>query len=551
MLYGQVNVPLEFKLASGRPDAVVPDAVDVDVVFADGDGREWTVPAFRKDERAFGVRFAAPAEGEYTWRSACTDADDPGLHGREGRIEIGPYTGANPLYRHGRVRAAADTPTLEHADGEGFLWLADTWWMGLASRLDWPDGFRELAADRARKGFNVIQLVVGPFPDFSATEAAFDPQQANEGGWSWAPGWERINPAYFDQADLRIARLVELGLVPCIVGTWGYYLPTMGVERVRRHWRNLIARYAAWPVVWCLAGETAMPAYPCHGDDAAWERESRIQRDGWTEIARAVRERDPFGNLITTHPSCPSFSRRQLNEPDMVDLDMLQTGHAGYFALPSVVSVLAEAVAERPRIPVLNGEPCYEGIMGGSGPEIQRFCFWASITGGACGHTYGAQGIWAMSSPDEPFRGTTHDWGPGFWQDVMHYDGSRQVGLARKFLLGLPWRRFTPLDQPHLPEGRLGAYVCGDVDAAVICYLPVNCVQPEMLGMLRHPWWGADAAPLTLAPDRSYAASWFNPRTGKRTEIGRATTDAEGLWTPPDKPDKTDWVLVLVADTPA
>ena len=45
------------------------------------------------------------------------------------------------------------------------------------------------------------------------------------------PDYARINPAYFDQADARMAGLVQAGLVPCIVGSWGYYLPIMGIRR--------------------------------------------------------------------------------------------------------------------------------------------------------------------------------------------------------------------------------------------------------------------------------------------------------------------------------
>ena len=71
----------------------------------------------------------------------------------------------------------------------------------------------------------------------------------------------RINPAYFDAADLRIQYLVEKGLVPCIVGCWGYHLPMYGEPAMKKHWRNLVARWGAYPVIWCLAGEGSMPYY--------------------------------------------------------------------------------------------------------------------------------------------------------------------------------------------------------------------------------------------------------------------------------------------------
>ena len=38
-------------------------------------------------------------------------------------------------------------------------------------------------------------------------------------------------------------------MTPCLVGAWGYFMPGMGVEKAQQHWRNLIARYGALPVV--------------------------------------------------------------------------------------------------------------------------------------------------------------------------------------------------------------------------------------------------------------------------------------------------------------
>jgi len=37
--------------------------------------------------------------------------------------------------------------------------------MGLCKRLKWPEGFETLLADRVRKGFSVIQIIAGLYPD--------------------------------------------------------------------------------------------------------------------------------------------------------------------------------------------------------------------------------------------------------------------------------------------------------------------------------------------------------------------------------------------------
>jgi hypothetical protein len=99
--------------------------------------------------------------------------------------------------------------------------------MGLCQRLEWPADFQQLTADRAAKGFTVVQIVAGLYPDMPA----FDSRGANEAGFPLEKNYGHINPAYFDMADLRIQHLVSRGLAPRIVGCWGYFLHFMGVAQ--------------------------------------------------------------------------------------------------------------------------------------------------------------------------------------------------------------------------------------------------------------------------------------------------------------------------------
>ncbi len=144
------------------------------------------------------------------------EPDDTGLHGKRGMIEVTPYTGSNKLLKHGPLRKSGSCTYLEHADGTPFYWLADTWWMGFTTRLEWPASFQALTRDRVTKGFSVVQIVAGLYPDMEP----FDVRGANEAGFPWTYGFENINPSYFDMADLKIAYLVDSGLTPCIVGCW-------------------------------------------------------------------------------------------------------------------------------------------------------------------------------------------------------------------------------------------------------------------------------------------------------------------------------------------
>ncbi|MCZ0939753.1 MAG: DUF5060 domain-containing protein, partial [Caldilineaceae bacterium] len=231
--------------------------VTLDVMITDPDGYELTVPAFWRGEHSWSVRYASGKIGPHHYITRCSDTANDDLHGQEGRIDVTPYDGDNPLMRHGPLRVAEGGRHLEHIDGTPFFWLGDTWWMGLVKRLPWPEGFKRLGADRVKKGFSVIQLVAGLYPDMPP----FDPRGANEAGFPWDEEFNRINPAFFDMADLRIEWLVQNGLLPSIVGCWGYYMDFAGEEKLKQHWRYLVARYGAYPVVWDAAGEALMPHY--------------------------------------------------------------------------------------------------------------------------------------------------------------------------------------------------------------------------------------------------------------------------------------------------
>ena len=259
--------------------------VSLDVVFTTPNNKTLRVPAFWAGGNKWKVRYASPIVGDHHFISECSDAKDKGLHNVTGNVRINAYKGENPFYKHGPIRVAADQRYLQHADGTPFFWLGDTWWMGLCHRLHWPDEVKTLAADRKKKGFNVIQIVAGLYPDMPP----FDPRGANEAGFPWEEKYARIRPEYFDAADQRIEYLVDQGFSPCIVGAWGYFMPLMGVEKAKQHWRYLIARYGALPVVWCAAGEANLPWYLAKG----FPYDDRKQVTDWTEVMRYIRATDP------------------------------------------------------------------------------------------------------------------------------------------------------------------------------------------------------------------------------------------------------------------
>lgn len=216
----EANRMVEFTFESATPYQDPFNEVTLDAVFTEPSGVKRRVPAFWAGGATWRVRYASPVTGVHRFQTECSDTRNAGLHGVRGEVTITPYTGGNPLFRHGPIRIADDRRHFAHADGTPFFWLGDTWWMGLVKRLRWPDDFQQLTADRRDKGFTVIQIVAGLYPDMPA----FDERGLGDNGFPWEKLYTRIRPEYFDAADRRIQHLVEQGLMPCILGTWGYHL---------------------------------------------------------------------------------------------------------------------------------------------------------------------------------------------------------------------------------------------------------------------------------------------------------------------------------------
>ena len=505
------------------------NAIELDAVITDARDRSWRVPAYWAGAHEWRVRFAPPTAGTYRVRSICTDEANVDLHGREVVLEASPGRSDNLLITRGPLRVAPSGRTLEHADGTPFFWLGDTWWMGLCKRWSWPDDFKQMTADRVAKGFTVIQIVAGLYPDMPG----FDERGANEAGYPWEADYARINPAYFDRADERIEWLVQSGLVPCIVASWAYYMLTVGLEKMKQHWRNLIARWGCYPVVWCVAGEIAMPFYL--SQDKATD--SQLQKDAWTRVGHYVRQIDPFHRLVTAHPT--AAARDQVADEAILDFDMLQTGHSDWSSVANTVTLAAREYAREPHMPVINGEVVYEGHMQANWQNLQRMVFWGSVLNGSAGHTYGAGGIWQINTRQQPYgaspHGGTYENTP--WDEAMHLPGSRQLGLGKALLMRYPWWRLAPHPewvQPHwTPENCLLPYAAGIPGELRIVYIPGRF----------YDWSGPTI--LALEDDVRYHAFYFSPINGAEYDLGTAAAGADGAWQAPRVPLAQDWVLVL------
>jgi len=508
----QQNVPIELSVTSTLTYADPYNELVVDALITAPGKKLQVVPAFWDGNNNWKIRYSSPDTGTYNWQIRCNNKKDRSLNKQHGIFQITTYTGSVTLYKKGTITTGPSKRYFQFADGTPFFWLGDTWWKGLCKRIN-REEFRTLASDRKSKGFNVIQLICGPYPD----EPPFDARWANEGGMPYTNDYDHPNPAYFDSADLRIKLLVEAELLPAIVGGWGWHMDKVGVEHFVRHWRYLIARYGAYPVTWIVGGEAG-------GDE-------------WTEVARKLRAMDPYHRLLTMH-SYPGSGRMYVTDESVLDYDMLQTGHGGFFGANSpygawsatasnTVSKIMSAYSKTPSMPVLIGEVTYEGHMQTNGADVQRQQFWSSILSGAAGHTYGAGGIWQMNSDTE--RGAEYEFTP--WFKAMLLPGANQLGMGKRLLERYPWWQFsahpewvdphsTSLNEPHAEwfddSARFAdrgnrwdlPYAAGIAGEVRIIYVPGHYYD-----------WSAPTI-RQLEPGIPYHSFLVDPSSGRRYDLG-------------------------------
>lgn len=540
--------------------------VELDFEFTDPDGRTRIVPAFWDGGRTWRLRYSSAVEGVHRYRSIVRAAEVTGLDDLTGEVTVVGYSGTNSLFLHGAPQVASSGLGLTHADGNPFFWLADTWWSALTARFRWPDIFQTLVDDRAAKGFTVVLLVAGLVPEFIPFSAAM----ASEGGQPFLDqGKGRINPAFYSVADLKVDYLVEKGIVPCIVGGWAHYAGMIGRERVMQHWRYLVARYAAYPVVWCIAGEVNLVGIweglaegrvdfgpqSAPGDAelpadeiAAWLENSKAssaeQVEIWESASALVQQIDPFGRIRTVHPvgsSSEAFTSR-----DSFDLDMLQTGHNGRHSIPESMVRLRESLAHGDK-PVLIGECSFEGIFDSCWQDVQRFLFWSEMLSGAAGHSYGTMAISTFNAKDDQHvplsRVSMH-----YWEDAISWLGAAHVAVGKSILERLEWWNLSPSPEavePHAnPDDWFLCYAATIPDGTIIIYLPGATMTKD------GAWHKFRRLTLKeLRPDVVYRATYVNPRTGLdhssfefRSASEQHVIEASHIW---NAPTGEDWVILV------
>ncbi|MFC1527008.1 DUF4038 domain-containing protein, partial [Candidatus Latescibacterota bacterium] len=534
------------------------------------------------------VRVTATAPGSWHWRGG-SDPEDQGLSGQGGSFEAVEWSEeektANSC-RRGFLRATENGHAFQYADGSPCFLLGDTWWAAGTFRFPWSDGdtpdtprtFPHYVARRASQGYNCIFIIAAlpswaddglpasldsddgtvlrrAWPETDTGHAKTMQDEAGDTPFEFpgrVPGYEgsvpdldRINPRFFRGLDRKIDYLNAHGMMPFVEATrrdigqvWkGYH-----------DWPGSYARYIQY--VWSRYQANNCLLSPIHYDSGA----ASVPAPDWNEAANAVVDAfgtPPFGTPIGVNSHGSSLMNfGHTNEARW--LSFHQTGNArrDHYSY----SLLTEAYNSNPPVPVLNGEPHYEGMRhretsgwyhgdldlacspSDEGARYVRSAAYGSVlSGGLAGHVYGAGGweggLWRA---DVEEASPVHIW------EAMEWPGGGQMRHVRSFLMseGDRYRELVPSPQLLSPN-RDGPVVGFDGWA----YCAALLGRGLLLAYLERGTPVTKAVQLPLGT--AYEGMWFDPRIGEWSDPWRVRTQSDGELPLPGKPTDGDWALKL------
>ena len=327
-----------------------------------------------------------------------------------------------------------------------------------------------------------------------------------------------LNPDFFKNTDERIQYIVNNGLVADLGLDWGRQLMPGMVDEYNRFAEYINARYGAYPVMWYGAGEARTG-----------------NTDAWIEVARHMKEIDSYNHVNTIHNDWDNVDYSMYcDDLSWQDTNYTQTGHIE----PRFrdLDFWLEIYNREPVKPFIEGEADFENINGMES-YLTREIYWKTVMAGSAGFVYSAEGLW-QSTWD--YNDTWQVWGesPIPWYIALDKEAGRQLPYMKQFLEKLPWWELSPNADAviwnNAPEGSRQPYQKSNKDASVvIAYIPSNTYAYNGTAKLK--------------PNSSFAAKWYNTRTGEYTLIDdNIVTNQSGEWTIPNTPDySTDWAISI------
>jgi hypothetical protein len=194
--------------------------------------------------------------------------------------------------------------------------------------------------------------------------------------------------------------------------------------------------------------------------------------------------------------------------------------------------------------PVLDGEPIYEDHpvsfdakkLGHSiASDVRRPLYW-DLFSGAFGHTYGHHSVWQMWTPARtPINNPLMP-----WTEAINQPGAVQMQYGRALMESRPFLTRIP-DPDVIVTGAVPTSVPGAGRYRFVSTRDASGSYAMVYAPIGRPF----TVRMAVITGPSVKAWWFNPRTGQATALGTFANTGERTFTPPDKGEMLDWVLVL------
>lgn len=536
-LDSQTWVAVEISYESEKKYADPFNDADVDLILA-GNGVKYTIPGFWDGGNTWKIRFACPSEGEWLFKTVCTDEENASLNGRTGKVICKEYDGESEIYRHGFVTTTYGKKYMTYDDGTPFFYLGDTHW-SLGDETQ--DMVKTICEKRVSQGFTVFQSEpIGATFDFSN-------------------GIDESDMAGLESYDEKFRTIADAGLVhanaefffPYSMGVLVDYMGgyTDGeicenakayLEKISRYW---VARYSAYPVMWTLGQEVDRDFYSREDNHPEWN----VLNNPYKLVAEYIDKYDAYSHPLTAHQensggtgaygNGEGTAEKLKKYADSKPSAFRNVAAHSWYAAQWSPDLTEKSNQKREKDywynsqgkPVINyeGRYCYLWTKN-FGSRMQG---WASYLSGMFGYGWGAHDTWSYlnvydednNSSDGIDTITSQEKTDATWQDALEYPSSYQMGYMKEFFTYFDWWNLIP---------RFNNILYFDRTPGVYAYTASNSDNSEMViyfysfsdeSIGQRPNGNEFSGSLTgrigsLEPSTVYNYKWFNPSTGEYSE---------------------------------
>lgn len=462
------------------------DVKDFSVTFTAPSGQIKTVRGFWDGGKSWKIRFLPDEIGKWSWKTACSDSENEGLHEQSGTFDCVKNYDETDFIEHGTIIHQPGKYYLSHADGKPFFWLACTAWNGALKSSD--EEWKHYLNQRKKNHYNTIQFVT---TEWRGCDKNAEGLTAIEG-----TGYIRVHPEFFKRIDKKIDEINAKGLLASPVVLWalpfgegrhlspGYTLPLEEAVLLAKY---IVARYQGNHVVWTLGG------------DGRYYGEQEVK---WREIGRRV-----FNDIdhapVTLHPHGSSWVGDLYDQEEWYSLMGYQSSHNNGERVVNWINKgpMSEMWKKLKPMPYINMEPNYEEIRFKiTAKDVRNASYWSIFATPLAGVTYGANGIWPWLQPGERILNHNDKGGVTGWRKSIEFPGSIQMGYLADFIRQFEWWNLYPANDILLWQPGEETYnhwisiVKSPDDNTIIAYIPEKCdVQ------LSNPF------------GYEYSALWFDP----------------------------------------